>query len=288
MSSEHLTGREPSVGRRAADGSLYRKGADKVCGAERRGSNERKRRPMAAVRKARRRTIALAAVLLALLIFALWLIIRLITTPLYEIRGDRLRTSTPIHVLTVGEAEVSDGGVEPSVAGQAGDSSLYEREPDMEAARGAADLTPSQSLRDSSPGGGAEDAEDVILLARIMQEEDGKDWPDAMIMAIGEVVLNRVASPEFPDTIREVLYQDDGGFVQYAPVQAAGWESIEPEARYIELAERLLAGERVLDDPQVVYQALFEQGRGTVLTYHDFYVGTDTFFCLTERPGLYA
>ena len=121
--------------------------------------------------------------------------------------------------------------------------------------------------------------DDVVLLAKIMQEEDGVDWPDAMIMCIGEVVLNRVASPEYPDTVRDVLHQVDGGFIQYAPVQAAAWESIEPEQEYIDLAERLLNGERVMNDPRIVYQALFEQGSETILAYHDSALGTTTYFC---------
>ena len=124
-----------------------------------------------------------------------------------------------------------------------------------------------------------EPSEDTILLAKIMQEEDGVDWPDAMIMCIGEVVLNRVASPEYPDTVRDVLHQVDGGFIQYAPVQAAAWESIEPEQEYIDLAERLLNGERVMNDPRIVYQALFEQGSETILAYHDSALGTTTYFC---------
>ena len=128
-------------------------------------------------------------------------------------------------------------------------------------------------------------SEDVVLLARIMQEEDGIDWPDAMIMCIGEVVLNRVDSPDYPDTVRGVLYQIDCGYVQYAPVYAPGWESIEPQKKYVELAERLLDGERVLDDGRVVYQALFEQGEGAVLAYHDVSLGSTTYFCLTEGPG---
>lgn len=135
--------------------------------------------------------------------------------------------------------------------------------------------------------------EDEALLAKIMQEEDGVGWPDAMIMCIGEVVLNRVASPEYPDTIREVLYEVDydaagNKYIQYAPVHRSSWERIAPEEHYVELARRLLAGERVLNNPQIVYQALFEQGRGTVVTYHDFYLGSTTYFCLTDMPGLYA
>lgn len=137
-------------------------------------------------------------------------------------------------------------------------------------------------------------SEDVTLLARIMQEEDGVDevddpdhaWPDLPIMAIGEVVLNRVASPEYPNTIEAVLKQTNP--IQYAPVYEAGWDRIKPHERYIELAIRLLAGERVLGDPQVVYQATFSQGRGAVMTWHDTYIGSTTYFCLTSNPGLYA
>ena len=130
--------------------------------------------------------------------------------------------------------------------------------------------------------------EDAVLLAKIMAAEDGIGWSDAMIMCIGEVVLNRVASPEFPNSIREVLYQTDGGFIQYSPVHDQSWELATADERYIELAERLLDGERVLNNPQIVYQALFEQGRGTVLAYHDIYLGSTTYFCLTDSPGLYA
>lgn len=130
-------------------------------------------------------------------------------------------------------------------------------------------------------------SEDVVLLAKIMQEEDGVGWPNMIIMALGEVVLNRVASPEYPDTIREVLYQVDDGYIQYAPVHTPTWEAIKPEARYIELAQRLLDGERVLENPQIIYQALFEQGRGTVMSYTDFALDTTTYFCLTDSPELY-
>ena len=64
--------------------------------------------------------------------------------------------------------------------------------------------------------------DDLRLLAKIIACECGPHWEDWGIIAIGEVVLNRVASPEFPDTIREVLYQTDP--IQYEPVWKSGWE----------------------------------------------------------------
>lgn len=152
----------------------------------------------------------------------------------------------------------------------------------------AAEVVPSEKIEETG-----EPSADVILLAKIMQEEDGVDWPDMMIMALGEVVLNRVASPEYPGSIRGVLYQVVEGpngerAIQYAPVHSSMWESITPEKHYIELAERLLSGERVLNDPLIIYQALFEQEGETILTYKDTVLGTKTYFCRTEHPELYT
>ena len=130
------------------------------------------------------------------------------------------------------------------------------------------------------------DYDDLIMLARIMQLESGIDWPDNMCMAIGEVVLNRVASPEFPNTIREVLYQTDP--MQYAPVWTSEWEVTVPDARFVELSLRLLQGERVIADGRVVFQALFTQGSGIAFSFYDETFGSTTYFCFTNNPELYA
>lgn len=128
--------------------------------------------------------------------------------------------------------------------------------------------------------------DDLYLLAKIITWECGPDWEDWGIMAIGEVVLNRVASPEFPDTIREVLYQTDP--MQYEPVWQDGWEDYIPPERYVRLALRLLDGERVMNDPGVVFQALFQQGSGVALAYHDDILDNDTYFCWSNNLDLYA
>ena len=48
--------------------------------------------------------------------------------------------------------------------------------------------------------------EDKLLLARLIYGE-GRGEPYEGQVAIGAVVLNRVESPDFPDTIRKVIYQ---------------------------------------------------------------------------------
>ena len=134
--------------------------------------------------------------------------------------------------------------------------------------------------------GGAIKYDDLYLLAKIITWECGPNWEDWGIMAIGEVVLNRVASPEFPDTIREVLYQTDP--MQYQPVWEDGWEEYVPTERYVRLALRLLDGERVFGDPTIVFQALFPQGSGIACAYHDYDLDNDTYFCWTNYPDNYA
>ncbi len=134
--------------------------------------------------------------------------------------------------------------------------------------------------------GGAIKYDDLYLLAKIISWESGPDWRDWGILAIGEVVLNRVASPEFPNTIRDVIYQTDP--IQYEPVWSDGWEDYIPSERYVRLALRLLDGECVFNDPSIVFQALFPQGSGTVCAYHDDDLDNDTYFCWSYEPDYYA
>lgn len=126
------------------------------------------------------------------------------------------------------------------------------------------------------------DYEDLLWLSKIIAAETGPNWPDAFAMMIGEVVLNRVASPGWPNSILAVLTDINGG-IQYAPVHDGTWDEIIPTAHQIELAMRLLDGERVLGDEAVVYQALFEQGDVTVTTYYDEDLDTTTYFCKEEN-----
>lgn len=123
--------------------------------------------------------------------------------------------------------------------------------------------------------------EDVELLARVIHNEAGSYWlPDDWKMAAGEVVLNRVASPEFPDTIHDVVYQKG----QYA--LARNFATVKLTDHEYELAERLLSGERVLNDPSIVFQANFPQGSGTALKLIDDQLGA-TYFCHSSHPEYY-
>ncbi len=76
----------------------------------------------------------------------------------------------------------------------------------------------------------AEDREDALWLSRIIEAEAGAE-PFLGKLAVGAVILNRVESEEFPDTVREVIFDTAGG-VQFTPTEngtiwgEAGEESI--------------------------------------------------------------
>lgn len=124
------------------------------------------------------------------------------------------------------------------------------------------------------------DFDELLLLARVMYSEAGSEWlSDEWKMAVGEVVLNRVASPEFPNSIYEVVAQPR----QYGNLAHS---SLRPSARCARLAVRLLEGERVLNEPSVVFQANFVQGSGVYRVFYDRLLGA-TYLCYSSHRGLY-
>ncbi|MGI5985536.1 MAG: cell wall hydrolase [Clostridiales bacterium] len=123
---------------------------------------------------------------------------------------------------------------------------------------------------------------DLMLLSKIIYAEAGSEWlSDEWKMCVGEVVLNRVASPEFPNTIKEVLEQPG----QYYGANSRYFNSLLPSERSVICAMRLLNGERLLE-PSVVFQANFTQGGGTHKACYDKYLGW-TYFCYSTNIDLY-
>ena len=122
--------------------------------------------------------------------------------------------------------------------------------------------------------------DDMLLLARVIYSEAGSDWlSDEWKMAVGEVVLNRVASPEFPNSIYEVVAQPR----QYGNL---AYSSLRPSARCVDIAVGLLAGSRVLNEPSVVFQANVVQGSGVYRVCYDRLRGP-TYLCYSSYRWLY-
>ena len=123
--------------------------------------------------------------------------------------------------------------------------------------------------------------DDLYLLARLIASEAGSDWlTDEYRMCTGEVVLNRVDSPEFPDSIHDVVYQKG----QYSVVNSTRFASLKPPEVCVDAALRLLLGERHMV-PGVVFQADYIQGE-LFSVYTDRRLG-NTYFCLSDNLDLY-
>lgn len=115
---------------------------------------------------------------------------------------------------------------------------------------------------------------ELDLLARLIHQEAGSDWiPDDVQLWVGSVVLNRVDSELFPDTIHDVIYQSG----QYAPAITGSIETPASD-RALQNARYLLENGSVLPSG-VVFQSCFVQGNGIYTTYADDILQTTTYFC---------
>lgn len=93
--------------------------------------------------------------------------------------------------------------------------------------------------------------EDLYVLSHIISAEAGNCQREMMI-GVGSVVLNRVASDDFPDTIYEVVFQRDPS-LQYGPIEDGSYYK-EPTPEAVEVAEYLLE-EGSQYPAEVIYQS---------------------------------
>ena len=110
------------------------------------------------------------------------------------------------------------------------------------------------------------DSNDLYILSHIINAEAGdNNCSHEHRIAVGSVVLNRVADPDFPDTIHDVVFQEG----QYAPTWNGAYEKL-PSEDSIEVAKLLLEeGSQIPEN--CVYQAEFPQGSGEWDHYKTIY-----------------
>lgn len=84
--------------------------------------------------------------------------------------------------------------------------------------------------------------EDYDALLRLVEAEaSGEDIKGKLLVA--NVVLNRVKSGAFPDTIKEVIYQRQNGRAQFSPVATGKIDRVAVSEETVEAVERALCGE---------------------------------------------
>lgn len=117
-------------------------------------------------------------------------------------------------------------------------------------------------------------AEDLDLLSRIIYAEAGSSWiPDWVQRLVGSVVLNRVKSSYYPNTIKEVIYQPG----QYSPTWNGSIHN-RPDSRTVANAKYLLENGSVCP-ANVTGQNSIITGSGVYQSYRDSILGTTIYFC---------
>lgn len=86
--------------------------------------------------------------------------------------------------------------------------------------------------------------EDYEALLKIVQAEAGNEDEEGKMLVAG-VVLNRMESTKFPDTVVEVVLQQEEGVYQFSPVANGTYRSVKVTQETVEAVERVLMGEDI-------------------------------------------
>ena len=119
-------------------------------------------------------------------------------------------------------------------------------------------------------------ADEYEILCRIVQAEAGGEDAAGKEM-VAEVILNRVSSPKFPDTVAGVVFQESGGQYQFSPVGDGRYNSVSISGQ---TKEAVLAA---LQDGDVTNGALYFVAGKTTPEKRGWFESKLTF--MTEHGG---
>ncbi len=86
--------------------------------------------------------------------------------------------------------------------------------------------------------------QDYETLLKIVEAEAGTEDETGKLL-VANVVLNRVNSEYFPDTVTEVVYQREGGKAQFSPVGSGSIKRVVASKETAAAVERALKGEDI-------------------------------------------
>lgn len=86
--------------------------------------------------------------------------------------------------------------------------------------------------------------EDYEVLLKIVEAEAGGEDEEGKLM-VANVILNRVENPQFPDTVKEVVFQRENGTSQFSPVSDGSYYNVTVSEETKSAVERALCGEDI-------------------------------------------
>ncbi len=82
------------------------------------------------------------------------------------------------------------------------------------------------------------------ILLRIVEAEAGGEDVDGKLL-VANVILNRVESPSFPDTIEGVVFQRENGVSQFSPISDGRYYTVCISDETVEAVNRAINGEDI-------------------------------------------
>lgn len=86
------------------------------------------------------------------------------------------------------------------------------------------------------------DEESYEILCRIVEAEAGSEDEKGR-MLVANVVMNRVESSRFPNTVKDVVFQKKGGVCQFSPIANGGYYRVNVSEQTKSAVEKVLRGE---------------------------------------------
>ena len=87
---------------------------------------------------------------------------------------------------------------------------------------------------------------ELEVLLRIVEAEAGCEDEEGKLL-VTNVILNRLNSPKFPDSITEIVFQRENGVAQFSPVYDGSYACAEVSEETIKAVGRALKGEDISD-----------------------------------------
>lgn len=108
--------------------------------------------------------------------------------------------------------------------------------------------------------------EDLDILMRIVEAEAGNQDVEGRLL-VANVVLNRVDSEQFPDSVKDVVFQKEKGVNQFSPVASGSIWTVEISEETDEAVGRALNGEDISDG--ALYFVARQYADGNKLNWFD-------------------
>ncbi len=84
--------------------------------------------------------------------------------------------------------------------------------------------------------------EDYEILCRIVEAEAGNEDETGRMLVAG-VIMNRVESSRFPDSVKGVVFQKSGGICQFSPIANGSYYRVSVSEKTREAVKKVLEGE---------------------------------------------